>query len=521
MQEILSKGDISDIRHLFWFKNSDTEPEVLLKFNLFGRFFFPNFYKSTDAPFHKEIDSFNYQTYAGKLKYFIDVAFRGSAKTTRTKLFLVFAICNDRDHRRKFIKILTKDTANSKQFVTDTYNMIISPKMKEYYPEVFKKTELKREETMSAYTTFVGVKVRAGTVGTEQRGQLQGEEDSSRPDWIIADDFETRKTLRSAVETHSIHQNMEEARTGLSKDGGMVYLANYLSERGNVHKLINKKSENSKVLITPIKKDGKSTWPSAYTIEEINQIEKDADDFSGEYLCEPSAGHDVLFDRTLLMRQVAKEPVKVIADFKIFHLFDPSHRYGSGHDVAGGVGLDSSTSVFIDFSTLPNRVVATFKSNTIKPDTFGDEIEREACLFGNPIVAPENNNHGHATIGRLKQIYSNIYYEEIDEIRIGLPPKIRNYGFNTNQASKPRILFDLKKAVEDGLLELSDEDLINEMKSYTRDDLMDSDIDPRLATRHFDILMAAAICWNLKTFTEVSQKDDNYKQDDDYEVSGF
>ena len=58
---------------------------------------------------------------------------------------------------------------------------------------------------------------------------------------IWFDDFETRKTLRSAVETQAIWDNMEEARNGLSKDGGVIYTANYLSERGNVHRLIEKK----------------------------------------------------------------------------------------------------------------------------------------------------------------------------------------------------------------------------------------------------------------------------------------
>jgi len=209
--------------------------------------------------------------------------------------------------------------------------------------------------------------------------------------------------------------------------------------------------------------------------------------------CEPSAGADILFDRSCLDRQAKKDPLKVVGGFKIFHKFDPSHRYGSGHDVAGGVGLDSSTSVFIDFSTLPPRVVATFKDNQIKPDIFGDEIEREASMYGKPIVAPESNNHGHATIGRLKQIYDNIYFTEQKQTRVGLPPRVREYGWNTNAMTKPKMLFDLKKAVEDGHLELSDPDLIAELRSYTRDDLMDKDEDVRLTTRHFDLLVACFI----------------------------
>ena len=46
----------------------------------------------------------------------------------------------------------------------------------------------------------------------------------------------------------------------------------------------------------PIKKNGKPTWPEAYTIEEINKIEQSAEDFAGEYLGEPSAGADIFFD---------------------------------------------------------------------------------------------------------------------------------------------------------------------------------------------------------------------------------
>jgi hypothetical protein len=88
--------------------------------------------------------------------------------------------------------------------------------------------------------------------------------------------------------------------------------------------------------------------------------------------------HEILFDRACLNKPTKKEPVKTLADFKVFYSYDPSHRYGI---IAGGVGLDGSTSVFIDFSTIPARVVGTFQSSTIKPDTFGDEIERSATML--------------------------------------------------------------------------------------------------------------------------------------------
>lgn len=515
LEQLLEKGDKAEIRALFSFNDSSTEEEVIFLFNIWSRHFFPKFFKAKDAPFHKLIDQFNYRVYRGTLKYFVDIVFRGGAKTTRTKLFFAFAIANDTDHSRKYLKVLTKDTNNSQQIVTDLYNLLINQRVQFYYDEIFEKTVEKREERMSSFTTATGIKVRADTVGTDQRGDIQ---EDARPDIVWFDDFETRKTLRSAVDTKAIWDNMEEAKNGLAKNGGAVYTCNYLSERGNVHKLVEKNGENKEVLIVPIIKDGVPAW-DAYTVEEIEKIRADVEDFPGEYLCEPSAGADVFFDRDTLKLQVAKVPIRTLGDFKMFYPYDPSHRYGSGHDTAGGVGLDSSTSVFIDFSTIPSRVVATFKSNSIKPDVFGDEIKNEADRYGAPIVAVENNKYD-MVIGRLKQIYDNLYFTQRTDEKVATHQRPKTYGWNTNADTKPKMIFALKKAVEDGHLQLTDADLIKELWSYSRDDLMDREVDVRLTTRHFDLLIAAAIAYQMKDFAQVFKAKDAYVQPA-YEAPGI
>jgi hypothetical protein len=526
----METGTKEEIRAFFAFDRNHTEAEILLKFNLWGRRFFPKFYKSPDAPFHRDIDRHNLAVYMGwkpswwwgdYIRYLIDIAFRGAAKTTRTKLFVAFAIANDLDHTRRFIKVLSADRGNAVQIVTDVYNMLINQRLLPYYPEIFQKTAEKRQEAMSVFTTATGVKMLADTVGTDQRGDIQ---EDVRPDFIWFDDFETRKTLRSAVTTQAIWDNMEEAKNGLSKEGGAIYNCNYLSERGNVHRLVERAKDNPEMatLITPIRKGRVPTW-NRYTIEEIDNIERNADDFAGEYLCEPSAGADIYFDRASIDRQLEKTPIRNIAGFKIFHEYDPSHRYGGAADVGLGVGLDHSTSVFIDFSTTPSRVVATYKNNLIKPDSFGDELKNQGDRFGACLLAPENNNAGYATIARLKQIYDNIFFTEVKETRAGLPPRTRTYGWNTNYETKPKMLADLKKAVEDGHLELSDPDLKAELRSYTRDDLMDKDEDVRLTTRHFDLLMAAAIAYQMRwhaTVAKEAQAGSSYQQPE-YERSGL
>ena len=47
---------------------------------------------------------------------------------------------------------------------------------------------------------------------------------------------------------------------------------------------------------------------------------------------------------------------------------------------------------------------------------------------------------------------------------------------------------------------------LNEI-SYTRNDLIDDERDPRLTTRHFDLLIAVAIAWQTKDYAQVKKKE--------------
>jgi len=499
IKSIIEKGSPKEKRALFAF-DMELSPElIVLKFNIFVRYLYEKYFPSEDAFFHNTIDTLNAKAYKEDVRSFLDIVFRGGAKTTRTKLFLVFCILNDESRFRKFTKILSYDRSNSKQFVTDMYNMLIQPRVKALYPETFEKTETKREETMGAFTTATGVKISAGTVGQSQRGDVQEE---TRPDLVVFDDFETRVTLRSAVVTKSIWDNMQEAIDGLSKDGSVIYLCNYISEMGNVHKLVTEKIPKENQLIVPIVENEKPTW-QRYTREDIKRIKAEADDWEGEYLCRPDASQDIYFDRSVLDAMATPEPIDNIAEFKMYKKYNPSHRYAGGHDIAGGVGLDSSTSVFIDFSTIPAQVVGTYYSNIILPEAFGDEIYAESKVFGKCLVAPENNKFDQ-TILKAKQLGANLYQKAqgktLKTIAQGNPTF--TYGWNTNSLTKSNMFADLRKVVNDGLLVLNDPNLIQEAKSFTRNDVIDKEPDPRLVTRHFDLLTACAIAWQMKDHAE-------------------
>ena len=501
VEDILRNGTDRDKRALFSFRATDETEIIRKKFLYWSRYFLPTFFQSKDASFHKEVDIKNIELYKNGGS-FLEIGFRGSSKTNRKKTFIAFCIANDIGHHRKYIKVLSKEMDNSKQSVTDVYNVFMRAKVRALYPEVFQKSDAKREETMSSFTTFTGIKMVADTIGTDQRGDIQ---DETRPDFIWFDDFETKLSLMSAPTTFKIWQNMEEAKNGLAKNGAITYTCNYISERGNVHKLV-EKIDNQ--LITPLEINGVPSWPERYTLDDIAKIKKEADDYVGEFQCQPSASTDVYFNRESVDKQVAIEPIEIISGLKLFKKYDASHRIGSGHDVAGGVGLDSSTSCFMDFSTFPIQVIATYKDNEIKPDTFAYEIKRQAKLFGTNYVAIEKN-YG-STLDIFKTIYPTDKIHKTqrtaEKIKFVSPTE---YGWDTNGAStKPTMLADFDKAIRDGVIELNDPDLIAEVRGYTRDDFMDKDIDPRVTTRHFDLLMAACICFQINKFVPTPDIDD-------------
>lgn len=505
IKEILASNNPTLLRGLFQFTLDEGDEAILLKFNLWARYFRPHHFESDDAPFHQDMNQGNLDVYRGRvLDAFVDAAFRGAAKDVKMKDFITFVILNDKNHFRRYFKILAEDGGNSTQSATDIYNALVDGRVMAVYPETFAKQggKVKNAETMGEFVTTTGIKVAADSVGTSQRGDVQ---DASRPDFIWYNDFESRTTLRSAVKTKSIWDNMEEARTGMQKGGGCVYTCNYISEMGNVHKLIKEKlSSRKRIMITPIARKGDdgrwiSNW-ERYSHDEIVAMQEQDDDFDGERLCKPSASKDIYFDRDTLDRMPVLAPVRSINEFKMFRAYDPSHRYASGHDVAGGVGLDSSTTVIIDFDVFPCQVVATYKNNMIKPDIFGDEIYGQVEYYGKCLVAPEKNNHGHATIGRLRQLDVDIATTERKKDSI-LMPDAKEYGWETNSSTKLTMLTHFRKAIADGHLQLNDPDLIEEAKVYTRNDMMDRPVDPRLVTnttRHFDLLMAAMIAWQMR-----------------------
>ena len=126
IKKILYEGSDAQRIYLFNIKQNTSAEDMVKKFNIFSRYFYPKFFKSKDAPFHRDMLLNLAKLYKGDIDEFLNIGFRGCSKSTFTKLFIVYVIACDTTHRKKYFKILSEDIKNSKQSCTDIYNLLIT-----------------------------------------------------------------------------------------------------------------------------------------------------------------------------------------------------------------------------------------------------------------------------------------------------------------------------------------------------------------------------------------------------------
>ena len=206
---------------------------------------------------------------------------------------------------------------------------------------------------------------------------------------------------------------------------------------------------------------------------------------------------DRFFDPTISVNLKTEAPKQIQGQWKYYRDYEPGHRYASAQDISEGVGRHNSTNAIIDFDAKIEiggrlvqkaKLVAMYASNKIPPDLFAHEIKNGGNKYGACVVCPERNNHGFATITVLKGIYFNIYQDEQEKL-----------GWLTNMATKPRVMHDLRTAIHEDLLDISDEDLKREIMNYPAQDLNEMNVDEEDETGgHYDRVMAVALAWAMR-----------------------
>jgi len=137
-------------------------------------------------------------------------------------------------------------------------------------------------------------------------------------------------------------------------------------------------------------------------------------------------------------------------------------RFIIGADVALGVGQDYSTAVVMNKE---RQVCALFRDNFTDPSNFGDILFYLGRYFNNALLAVESNSLGIATLNRLKQMnYVNLYYQT--KAASLLNDESGKPGFRTTVATKPMIIGNLKRAVEESDIEILSDVIVGELRTY-------------------------------------------------------
>lgn len=499
IEQILLEGSNAEKIELLTFTDEDDIEIIYKKWFYFTRYFFTEYFTSKSSENHKVLTMHYLNAYLGNENFLIK-GFRGCSKTATMKLVMAFALaCDRRSNRRMYNKVLSKDLKNARQVVTDVYNTLVT--VRPVFGDMFaKEGDKKREEQMGSFTMKSDVKLTSGSVGQTQRGHVQG---AYRPDFIWFDDIEDRESIKSAVITQGIMDKIEESIDGMSPDGNYVCTANYISEYGSVEMLASKGTVEEMVwsiIDNPIydgKKlvGGESTWEARFPLEKIKEIQSDAQYWYSEYLCDPSREDDKFFDLDRIDEDLkeAIDPIRTVGHVKTYGQVHPAHKYGIGADTSEGIGRDANTYVVWNFNT--GELLETYFNNKIAPDMFAHPLAQAGNVYNRCIIAPEINNTGFATVTALKSIYHNIYKRR-DTSKM-LEKASDRLGWNTNSGNKHVMFYDFAKDYNDGLIKINSKDLLLEMKSYGNNDHM-NESDNKLATRHFDLLMAAVIGWQMK-----------------------
>ena len=163
-------------------------------------------------------------------------------------------------------------------------------------------------------------------------------------------------------------------------------------------------------------------------------------------------------------------------------------RFIIGADVALGVGQDYSTAVVLNKE---RQVCALFRDNFTDPSNFGDILFYLGRYFNNALLAVESNSLGIATLNRLKQMnYINLYYQT--KAASLLNDEGGKPGFRTTVSTKPMIIGNLKRAIEEDDIWIPSTIMVEELKTYVS---AENGSTNALAGNFDDTVMALAIAF--------------------------
>lgn len=155
----------------------------------------------------------------------------------------------------------------------------------------------------------------------------------------------------------------------------------------------------------------------------------------------------------------------------IFENPEPGKPYILAVDSSDGVNRDFSSFVVFDVSTIPYKVVATYRNNRIEPLLYPDVIWRVGKFYNNAWIVAENNNMGQQVINVLhydfeyENIFSTSKELHTNEVMEGSD---KRPGVRTTKKTKRIGCSNLKTLLENNQLVTNDHEIMNELSRFVK-----------------------------------------------------
>ena len=195
----------------------------------------------------------------------------------------------------------------------------------------------------------------------------------------------------------------------------------------------------------------------------------------------------------------------------------PSTAYTIGADTAGE-GSDFNTAQVLDVN---QNQVAVMKLDKDE-DLFADQLYCLGIMYNKALVSVEVNFSTYVVNTLANREYPNLYIRESRPDSVS--KKLVNlYGFNTNKATRPAMLSELKAFIRDRIECINDIDTLKEMFVFVVDERGKPGA---ISGEHDDLILALAIALysqeqQLKEIRVPANKLDGYYTDTELEDMGY
>lgn len=188
--------------------------------------------------------------------------------------------------------------------------------------------------------------------------------------------------------------------------------------------------------------------------------------YNQEVLCRFQGSQKSLIDGTKLSTLAQILPIFEKDSLKVFYEPIKKHSYVCVVDTSRGQHIDYSAFAIIDITTMPYKVVATYKDNTISPMAYPYLIMQVCQKYNNAYCLIEINDLGEQVSSTLyyEFEYEQVYFTYKDELNEG-----RGYpGVRTTKKVKSIGCSALKDLIEGDQLEVTSYDIIQELSSFVQ-----------------------------------------------------